>query len=272
MDTTKSKEGVQDFIGVSPTGANPNGANQEDNWKLVWSDEFDGEELNLENWTRQVMLNPFNGEWQQYVDHKENSYVKDGCLIIEAIHTGEEHGDNQYTSGRLHTGGQQEWTYGRIAARIQLPKGKGIWPAFWMLGANIKEIGGDVPWPKCGEIDILELYGSRDDGVVEANLHYDDGGHKMLGAKAFKLEKGIFADQFHVFEIQWNEEKIVWSVDGVNYCEADVSGEEMSEFHHKFYILLNLAVGGEVAGRPDGTTPFPARMSVDWIRVYRRNL
>ena len=240
-----------------------------ENWKLVWSDEFEGNELNLDNWTRQVMPEPYNDEWQQYFDREENSYVADGYLVIKAIQTGETHGNNQYTSGRLHTGGKQEWKHGRIAARIQLPYGQGIWPAFWMLGANIDEIGGDVLWPKCGEIDILELYGTRDNAVVEANLHYDDDGHKMLGAKPFKLDNGIFADQFHVFEIEWNEEKIIWYVDGAAYCEADISGESMSEFHQNFYILLNIAVGGEPAGRPDETTPFPALMYVDWVRVYQ---
>ena len=124
-----------------------------------------------------------------------------------------------------------------------------------MLGANIDEIGGDVRWPRCGEIDILEMYGTRDDGVVEANIHYEDDGHKMLGAKAFKLDNGKFADRFHVFERP--------------YCEADISAESMSEFHHKFYVLLNIAVGGEWAGRPDETTPFPALMYVDWVRVYQ---
>ena len=239
-------------------------------WKLVWSDEFDGSNLNLENWTRQVLPEPFNGEWQQYFDREENSYVENGYLVLKAIHTGVSHGKNQYTSGRLHTGGKQEWMYGRIAARIQLPFGKGIWPAFWMLGANITEIGGDVPWPKCGEIDILEMYGSRDDAVVEANLHYDDDGHKMSGAKPCRLEKGIFADQFHVFEIEWSDQKIIWYVDGKAYSEVDVSSETMSEFHDKFYILLNIAVGGEWAGEPDDSTTFPAQMYVDWVRVYQR--
>ena len=251
--------------------SNPDTYRQSREWKLVWSDEFSGDRLDLNNWTRQIMPDPFNGEWQQYFDDEENAYVTDGFLVIKAIHTGKLHGDDQYTSARLHTGGKQEWKYGRIAARIQLPHGRGIWPAFWMLGANIDEIGGDVRWPKCGEIDILEMYGSRNNGVVEANLHYDDGGHKMLGAQPFALQQGIFADQFHVFEIEWSAEKITWYVDGVAFCEADITSENMSEFHDKFYILLNIAVGSEWAGRPDESTHFPALMYVDWVRVYQRN-
>ena len=240
-----------------------------DEWDLVWSDEFDGDKLDLKNWTRQVLPDPYNEEWQQYFDDEKTAYVKDGYLVMKAIHKGGKHADKQYTSARLHTGHKQTWQYGKIAARIQLPHGKGIWPAFWMLGENIDEIGGDTRWPKCGEIDILELYGTRDDGVVEANLHYDDGGHKMMGAKTFKLKRGIFAQAFHVFEIEWSKEKIVWLVDGKQYCEADISDPKFNEFHNKLYILLNIAVGGENAGRPDKTTPFPARMYVDWVRVYK---
>lgn len=238
-------------------------------WKLVWADEFKGDELNLDNWTRQVLPDPYNEEWQQYGDDPKNSFVKDGYLVIKAIHTSDIHADKQYTSARLHTGGNHSWKYGKIAARIQLPYGEGIWPAFWMLGDDITEIGGKTPWPQCGEIDILELYGFRDDAVVEGNLHYDDDGHKMVGAKAFKLKQGIFADNFHVFEIEWNKEKITWLVDGKAYHSVDITDEAMNEFHAKQYILLNIAVGGTHAGRPDETTPFPSQMYVDWVRVYQ---
>ena len=250
---------------------NPDNYRVGKDWKLVWSDEFRGRELDLKNWTRQILPNPYNKEWQQYFDRKENSYVKNGYLVLKAIHHGKKHGDKMYTSARLHTGHKQAWQYGKIAARIQLPHGKGIWPAFWMLGDDIDEIGGKTPWPKCGEIDILELYGTRDDSVVEANLHYDDGGHKMSGAVSFKLDKGKFADQFHVFEIEWTEKQIAWLVDGKKYHHVDISGENMEEFHRKFHILLNIAVGGASAGRPDETTPFPAYMFVDWVRVYQRD-
>ena len=249
---------------------NPDNFKVGNDWKLVWADEFKGKELDLKNWTRQILPKPYNKEWQQYFDREENSYVEDGYLVLKAIHHSDKHGDKQYTSARLHTGGKHSWKYGKIAARIQLPYGKGIWPAFWMLGSDINEIGGNTPWPRCGEIDILELYGFRDDAVVEANLHYYDDGHKMSGAKPYKLDKGIFADKFHVFEIEWDEEKIVWLVDGKKYCEAEIKSESRREFHGDFYILLNIAVGGEHAGRPDDTTPFPAFMYVDWVRVYQR--
>ena len=249
---------------------NPDTYKVSSDWRLVWEDEFKGSELNLKNWTRQILPKPYNEEWQQYFDHKENSFVKDGYLVLKAIHHSKKHADKQYTSARLHTGRKHSWKYGKIAARIQLPYGKGIWPAFWMLGSDIDEIGGKTPWPRCGEIDILELYGSRDDAVVEANIHYHDDGHKMMGAESFKLAEGIFADNFHVFEIEWDKEKIVWLVDGKKYHQTEISSKSRAEFQDDFYILLNIAVGGEHAGRPDETTPFPALMYVDWVRVYQR--
>ena len=178
----------------------------------------------------------------------------------------------QYTSARLHTANKQSWTYGKIAARIQLPHGEGMWPAFWMLGANIDENGGDTPWPQSGEIDIMEFYGSKHDGRVEANIHYADerDEHGNMGARRYTLPEGRFADAFHVFEIEWDADHIEWFVDGESYASADISDEHFSEFRKPFFILLNIAVGGKDSGRPDETTPFPGYMYVDWVRVYQR--
>lgn len=243
-------------------------------WTLAWSDEFDGEMLDEGNWSRQVeKAGRFNGEWQRYTDSSANAYVEDGCLVIRAIHVSDRHGMDQYTSARLNTANKQAWTYGKIAARIQLPYGKGVWPAFWMLGANIDENGGDTPWPQSGEIDILELYGSRDDGVVEANIHYADrtGRHAAMGAVPYELDEGRFADNFHVFELEWSEERLTWFVDGQRFASTAITADEFSEFHRDFFILLNIAVGGRAAGKPDGTTQFPVHMYVDWVRVYRKS-
>ena len=242
-------------------------------WTLVWADEFNDQTLNTADWNRQVVpAGRFNEEWQAYTASEENSRIENSCLVIRALHTGTGHGHDQYTSARLNTAGKQAWMYGKIAARIQLPYGEGIWPAFWMLGANCSEGGGDTDWPHCGEIDILELYGSKSDSVVEANIHSSDaeGAHQQMGAVAFNLETGRFADQFHVFEIEWDQNTIAWKVDGRQYAVADISSPGESEFHQPFYILLNLAVGGTWAGRPDGTTVFPQYMYVDWVRVYQR--
>jgi beta-glucanase (GH16 family) len=154
-------------------------------WKLAWSDDFDSGSINPANWNFQVEeAGRFNDEWQRYTNSNENAYIENDQLVIKAIHESGEHGMDQYSSARLNTANKQSWKYGKIAARIKLPYGKGIWPAFWMLGANIDENGGDTPWPQCGEIDILELYGSKDDGAIEVNLHYanEKGKHASMGA------------------------------------------------------------------------------------------
>ncbi len=248
-------------------------ATHSDEWKLVWEDNFDGDTLNLDNWNRQVVkAGRFNDEWQRYTDSEENSFVEDGNLVIKAMHMSDRHGMNEYTSARLNTAQKQSWKYGKISARIKLPYGAGMWPAFWMLGKNIDENGGDTPWPKSGEIDILELYGSKDNANIEANFHYADenGNHAMLGQQHFKLDSGTFADDFHIFDLEWNAQKISWSVNGIPYAEADIQDEIYSEFHEEFFLLLNIAVGGEWAGRPDETTIFPQYMYVDWVRVYQK--
>jgi beta-glucanase (GH16 family) len=242
-------------------------------WKLKWADEFKKETIDSNNWTLQVVkAGKFNEEWQRYTNNNKNAYIENNCLVIKAIHESDKHGLNQYTSARLHTANKQSWKYGKIAARIKLPQGKGIWPAFWMLGANINENGGDTPWPQSGEIDILELYGTKDDGLIESNVHYADstGSHAMMGAASFKLDKGKFAHEFHVFELEWNENQLTWFVDGKQFAEMDISSDELTELHKEFFILFNIAVGGTYAGRPNDTTNLPQHMYVDWVRVYEK--
>ena len=243
-------------------------------WDLIWSDEFEGDKLDKTKWNRQVeKAGKFNEEWQRYTKSKKNAYVENNQLVIKAIQKGKKHGHDQYTSARLNTAGKFTFKYGKVAARIKLPKTKGIWPAFWMLGANINENGGDTPWPQCGEIDILELYGSKDPAVVEANIHFSDqyGAHDQMGSKSFELEKETFADDFHVFELEWTKEKVTWLVDGKEYASFPIKGKEFSMFHKEFFFLLNIAVGGTYAGRPDEESEFPEYMYVDWIRVYEEN-
>ncbi len=242
-------------------------------WNLIWVDEFEGDKLDKKKWNRQVEpAGRFNGEWQRYTKSKKNAYVENDQLVIKAIHKGKKHRHNQYTSARLNTAGKFSFKYGKVVARIKLPKTEGIWPAFWMLGDNIDENGGDTPWPFCGEIDILELYGSRDASVVEANIHFANkkGAHDQMGSKSFKLKEGIFADDFHIFELEWTEEKVSWFVDGKLYAYFSIKGKEFSMFHKEFFFLLNIAVGGNHSGRPNSTSEFPEQMYVDWIRVYQK--
>jgi len=242
-------------------------------WQLAWADEFEAASLDEDNWNFQVVeAGRFNEEWQRYTNSSENAYIEDECLVIKAIHESDEHGMDQYTSARLNTANKQSWKYGRIAASIKLPHGKGIWPAFWMLGANIIENGGDTPWPKSGEIDILELYGSKDDAAIEVNAHYADssGSHAMMGAVHFKLDEGIFADDFHIFELDWDADRLKWFVDGNEIATVPIIKDEFAEFHEEFFILLNIAVGGTYAGRPDASSPMPQYMYIDWVRVYEK--
>ncbi|MBT8393500.1 MAG: glycoside hydrolase family 16 protein [Flavobacteriaceae bacterium] len=269
----KNNKGMKQAKETTSTTNEGNSKSDKD-WKLVWSDEFEGESLDTNNWNRQVVkAGRFNEEWQRYTNNEENAYIEDGKLVLKAIHESDKHGLNQYTSARLNTAKKQSWKYGKIAARIKLPEGEGIWPAFWMLGSNIDENGGDTPWPQCGEIDILELYGTNDDGVVEANLHYADASdsHAQMGAKPFKLKQGKFADAFHSFELEWDENEVVWFVDGEQYASIEISDDQFSEVHREYFLLLNLAVGGTWAGRPDETTKFPQHMYVDWVRVYQKD-
>ncbi|MDX1591488.1 MAG: glycoside hydrolase family 16 protein [Balneolaceae bacterium] len=243
-------------------------------WELIWADEFEGDTLNESYWNRQIVeAGRFNEEWQRYTDDPANAQIENGSLVIKAIHESDEHGPDQYTSARLNTAKKFTFRYGKVAARIKLPTGEGIWPAFWMLGANIDENGGDTPWPQSGEIDILELYGTKSDSVVEANIHYADssGSHAQMGAIPYELKNGSFSDDFHLFELIWDENQITWLVDGEQYASADITSDERSEFHREFFLLLNIAVGGTWAGRPDKSTDFPQEMVVDWVRVYKKS-
>lgn len=249
-----------------------NDKHENKNWKLHWSDEFDGNRIDTTKWTfQQEPAGRFNEEWQRYTTSAKNAYVENNQLVIKAVHLSDKHGLDQYTSARLNTAGKFSFKYGKISARIKLPFGKGIWPAFWMLGENIDENGGDTPWPMCGEIDILELYGSKDDAAIEVNAHYADakGKHNQMSAKSYTLKEGVFADNFHVFDLEWSPEYLIWFVDGHEVARLDISSKEYNEFHENFFLLLNVAVGGTFAGRPDESSTFPQYMYVDWVRVYK---
>lgn len=242
-------------------------------YTMVWADEFEGDAIDTTNWNFQVLeAGHFNAEWQRYTNSDKNAFIEDGKLVIRAIHESDVHGMDQYTSARLNTANKQSWKYGKILARMKLPYGNGLWPAFWMLGANIDENGGDTHWPQAGEIDILELYGSVDAGVVEANIHYADSldSYAKMGAIPYKLEEGTFADDYHIFELDWDADSIAWLVDGEQYASTAITSAGMEEFHMDFFILLNVAVGGRAAGEADDSTPFPQNMYVDWLRVYQK--
>jgi beta-glucanase (GH16 family) len=234
-------------------------------WTLDWHDEFDGTALDKTKWVPETGAGKWgNRELEFYTARPDNLRVAGGNLVIEARR--EEYGGSHYTSARIKTAGLVERTYGRYEARIRIPRGQGIWPAFWMLGADI----GSTPWPRCGEIDIMENIG-KEPAVVHGTLHGPgySGAHAIGRPQA--LDKGSYADDYHVYAVEWEPREIRWYRDDVLYHTArpeSVTGDWV--YDHPFFVLLNLAVGGDWPGNPDATTQFPQQMLVDYVRVYRR--
>ncbi len=245
----------------------------QDCYELVWSDEFNtGTMADPAVWSYEVGAGGWgNNEWQFYTaERAENARIEDGCLVIEARK--ESYEGSNYTSARLISyHNDLSWKYGKIEARIKLPYGKGIWPAFWMMGRGIFE---GTSWPACGEIDIVELTGGGEgyDDKVYGTAHWSDasGKHAQYGG-SYQLPTGIFADTFHIFSIQWTATEIRWFVDDIQYQVIDITPAELSEFRREFFILLNLAVGGNWPGYPTAETVFPQQMKVDYVRVYQLN-
>lgn len=237
---------------------------QAQNYQLVWSDEFSEPTINTSSWTHETGGTGWgNNELEYYTNRNVNSYIQDSSLVIEAKK--ESYGGKSYTSARMITKGKRFFTYGKIEARMKLPYGKGIWPAFWMLGENIST----VSWPACGEIDIMELIGGgANDKRIYGTAHWESNGHASYGGN-YTLGTGIFADDYHVFSIVWNSKSIQWFVDGSKYVTIDITPAGLQAFHKNNFIILNLAVGGNWPGSPDATTIFPQKMYIDYVRVYQ---
>lgn len=231
-------------------------------YKLVWSDEFDGTELNRNNWTVEVNGNGGgNNELQYYVDNTKNLEVSNGTLKIHALR--ENYANKSYTSGRINSKGKQEFKYGKIEARMKLPRFSGIWPAFWTLGANYNTVG----WPKCGEMDIMEAI--NDNNAVFANLHWSYK-NTQADTKGKTYDVGD-RTQWHTYGMEWDENSAAFYVDGYVYEKYSISTQsEMEEFRKAQFIILNLAVGGQLPGYNINQNSFPATMEVDWVRVYQK--
>ena len=238
-------------------------------WQLTWSDEFaqaDGSSPDSAKWGYDIGGGGWgNGELEYYTSRTNNARIEGGQLVIEAKQ--ESFGGSSYTSARLLTKGKWSWTYGRIEARIKIPRGQGIWPACWMLGANIDSVG----WPTCGEIDIMENIG-REPTLVHGTIHGPgySGGNGIGGAYSLP-GNAIFADDFHLYAVEWTTNQIKWFVDGQQYftvTPASLPNGTTWVFTQPQFLLLNVAVGGAWPGNPDGTTSFPQRMTVDYVRVY----
>nr|WP_315795635.1 RICIN domain-containing protein [Paenibacillus sp. BIC5C1] len=232
------------------------------NWNLVWSDEFNGSSLNTSNWSAEIGTGSGgwgNNELQYYTNRTENLQVTGGNLVITARK--ENYNGSSYTSARIKTQGLKDFTYGKVEARIKLPSGQGLWPAFWMLGSNINSVG----WPKSGEIDIMERVNNN--AFVNGTVHWDANGHADYG----KISENLDFSQFHVYSIEWDSKYIRWFVDGKQFNEFYIENGtgNTEEFQRPFFLLLNMAVGGNWPGSPNNATPFPSQMLVDYVRVYQ---
>jgi beta-glucanase (GH16 family) len=238
--------------------------------RLVWQDEFDGpagQSPDSSRWRFDIGTDWGNAQLEYDTDRPENvSLDGDGHLAITARE--ESYSNRNYTSGRINTSGLFAQTEGRFEARIRLPIGQGIWPAFWLLGADFEEVG----WPACGEIDILE-YRGQEPRILHGSLHGPgySGGRAVTARYQLPGPDGFDAD-FHVFAVDWSRNRITWSVDGVTYQtitprELPAGGRWV--FNRPFFIILNVAVGGNFVGPPDANTTFPQTMLVDYVRVYK---
>ncbi len=254
------------------TSDSPIPTNHSPSWTLVWSDEFNDPTLNLSKWDHEVNANGGgNNELQYYTNRTNNSFINNGSLIIRVekeVYSDIE-GTRNYTSARLRTKGKGDWKYGNFEVRALVPSGKGIWPAIWMLPTN--ETYGT--WAASGEIDIMELKGSRPN-EVSGTLHY--GGKwpdNVYSGDSYVLSSGNFSDEFHVFSLVWEPEQIKWYVDGILYQNQTnwftKNSTYPAPFDQEFHLLLNVAVGGNYDGNPDETTRFPQEMKVDYVRVYK---
>ena len=240
------------------------------NWKLVWSDEFNGPANTLPDaakWTYDLGAGGWgNQELEIYTRQPENTSLDgEGHLIIRAIKT-----DNgRYTSARLKTQGKIGVKFGRIAVRMKIPRGQGMWPAFWMLGDNIKSAG----WPACGEIDVMENIG-KEPSTVHGTIHGPGySGSKGISYKYSLPDGRSLADDFHVYSAEWSSKSITFFLDGKPYgtvTPVDLPPGAHWVYDQPFFLLLNLAVGGAWPGNPDATTRFPQTLTVDWVRVWQR--
>ncbi|MBN2011871.1 glycoside hydrolase family 16 protein [candidate division KSB1 bacterium] len=257
----------------NPVKSDENKIPTPDGYEAVWNDEFDGDQLDLTKWEYEVNADGGgNNELQYYTDRSQNSWVKDGVLVIQALkenYTGTG-GQRDYTSARIRTRNKGDWNYGRFEIRAKLPYGKGLWPAIWMLPTDWI-YGG---WAASGEIDIMELIGHQPNKVY-GTLHY--GGtspNNVHTGDSYTLTSGNFASEFHVFRLDWEPDQFRWYVDDVLYetqtewyCDKSAFP---APFNQRFHMLLNVAVGGNWPGSPDTSTLFPQKMQIDYVRVYRK--
>jgi beta-glucanase (GH16 family) len=284
MDARTNRDAAQSETDASADTSPPADGNEGDRgaptcggsgWTLVWSDEFDGADGTGIDATKWASLTGGSGwgnqEREYYTTSLVNAHESGGNLVITATTAGAAaetcwYGQCQYTSARMQTLGLFSQEYGRFEARIQVPRGQGLWPAFWMLGSNIDT----VSWPTCGEVDIMENIG-KEPGIVHGSMHGPgySGGNDLTAA--YTLPGGAaYADGFHLFAVEWEAGVVRFYVDETLYeteTSAKIPAGTTWVFDQPFFLLLNVAVGGTWPGDPDGTTVFPQTMLVDYVRV-----
>ena len=227
---------------------------------LAWSNEFDAGPLNTATWNYEQGATGWgNNELQNYTNSINNVHIDSGYLHISALNPS----GSSYTSGRITTQGKKEFTHFRVEIRAMLPEGKGIWPALWTLGGNFSSVG----WPKCGEIDIIELLGHTP-STVHGALHWESNGH-VSRTNSFSLSAGKFSSGFHIFSLVWTPNTLKWLVDNQQFFFLNRAEINTFPFDLPQFFIFNVAVGGNWPGSPDQTTTFPQHMIVDYIRVYQ---
>jgi beta-glucanase (GH16 family) len=255
---------------INPNFEGPTSPTSYAGYSLYWSDEFTGDSLDSNHWNYELGTGNNgwgNNELQYY--RQENTSVSEGLLVIEAKE--QQFGGRQYTSSRLTTEDKMSFTYGRVDIRAALPKGQGIWPALWSLGANFSTVG----WPQSGEIDIMEMIGgSGREDTVHGTAHWQDSsGTKQDNSGAYTLsDNKTLADGFHVYSLVWDQQSIAWYIDDVQYHSMALDdSSNLQAFHKPFFLIFNVAVGGNWPGSPNANTQFPKRMLVDYVRVFSKN-
>jgi len=248
-------------------------------WSLVWADEFETASLDQNRWSI-LRWRPgwVNNELQAYTNRDTNLYLEDGSLVIRGLiepgyfdtdYQGNEY-SSDYTSGRINTAGKYSTTYGRFDIRAKLPKGRGSWPAIWMLGENISSVG----WPKCGEIDIMEHVGYDDDGI-HGSIHTETFNHAMNTQKSGSTTVPTATDSFHIYSLEWTPNYLRYLVDDESFFFVyNNSGGDISQwpFDSPHYLILNLALGGDWGGvQGIDPTKFPMKMIIDYVRVYKKS-
>jgi beta-glucanase (GH16 family) len=237
-------------------------------YTLVWNDEFNGAALNQSDWSFQNgdgcpnVCGWGNNELEYY--RPDNLFFQDGKMIIEARK--ENFSGKPYTSSKILTEGKKTFKFGRVDIRAKMPKGKGIWPALWLL-PQASVFGG---WPRSGELDLMEYLG-HETNKVYGTLHFGPGPGSIQIGKNYVLPNGAFSDEFHVFSIEWKQDQIKWFVDGNLFGTANKAdfGTNNYPFNEQFYFIFNMAVGGNFPGNPDASTLFPQWFIVDYVRVYQ---